>query len=216
MSSSGENIEFSAKYSIDLASMFFEDFARENTRLSIGRDSSLFLLGDTLAPYFKKRDLEAKSKQAIFDLCLDLDLLDYNAGLNDFKKAELISDLLKISNLRFYEYLISANSWHELGENIAHSFYISRGYSQGDAVYIVSLDKPIDNAMRENIDRILWDCPLSIYCQVNDQEFFEDDFLTDFYAWDREAVAEKVKTLHISESAKAWIVEALPEYPDYQ
>jgi len=71
----GENIIFDAKYSLDLATMFYEDFARENTRINIGRDLAMFLLGNVDAPYYSKLDLEAKSKTDLFELCQDYELI---------------------------------------------------------------------------------------------------------------------------------------------
>ncbi len=215
-SSSGENIEFSARYSIDLASMFYDDFQRENTVLRFGRDNALIILGDCEVPFYKKAELLKMSKQAIFDLCADYEIVYWYETPSKYLKANLIRYLLGITIKQFYERLVSDNGWHSIGENIPHSFYISRGYSQGDAVYIVALDDDLNEARREAINRILWDSPVSIYCQVNDQEFFEDDFLADTYEWDREKVAEKVRALPVSDYAKAFIIEALPDYPDYQ
>lgn len=215
-SSTGENIQFTAHYSCDLASIYYDEFTAEALRLDFGRDSALFLLGDCEKPFFTESQLNKKTKNQLFDLCLDYELLGWQVNLKDYKKADYIDDLLDITIRRHYEFLTANFGWHELGNAIPHSFYVSRGYSQGDAVYIVALDDDLTKEKRQHIDRVLWDSPVSIYCTVNDQEFFEDSFLTDEYEWDRDKVADKVKALPISESAKAWIIEALPEYPDYQ
>jgi hypothetical protein len=216
VSSTGENIEFNCFYDSDLAQILYNEFESENTRLNFGRDNSLFLLGDASAPYYSRLDLLALSKQALFNLCLDYELLSYSAGLNDYKKSEYIADLLSISIERHYKFLISGSNWFHIGENIAHDYYISRGYSQGDAVYIVSIDKPIDNSLRRCIDNILWDSPISMYANVNGSEFETDDFLgDDFYKYDTEAISENIARLPISYYAKAWLVKALPSYPSY-
>lgn len=216
VSSSGENIEFFCFYDSDLAQIYYDDFESENTRLNFGRDNSLFLIGDASAPYYKKSHLMALSKQALYDLCMDYELLGYSAGLDDYKKSEYISDLLSISIERHYQRLLANSTWHGLAENIAHDYYISKGYSQGDAVYIVSIDKPIDNGLRRYIDNILWDSPISIYANINGLDFHTDDFMgDDFYKYDVDVIAENIARLPISDYAKAWLVKALPSYPSY-
>ena len=214
-SSTGENIELHCFYDGDLSQIYFNDFESENTRIDFGRDSIMFLIGDADKPYFSELDLKAKSKQAIFDLCLDFNFIDYSVSLNDYKKSEYISDLLKVTHKQYYELITSQFYWHDLKEKIQHDFYISRGYSQGDAVYIVSIDKPIDNAMREYINHILWDSPVYIRAKINDNEYDEDSFLNDLYEWDRYKIIERIKGLSISQYAKEWLINALPEYPAY-
>lgn len=215
VSSSGENIEFFCSYDTSLAQIYYDDFESENTRLNFGRDNTLFLIGDVSAPYYKKSHLMALSKQALYDLCMDYELLGYSAGLDDYKKIEYISDLLNISIERHYQFLISGNNWFHIGENIAHDYYISKGYSQGDAVYIVSINKPIDNSLRRCIDNILWDSPISMYANVNGSEFDTDDFLFYHYVYDTEAISERISRFNISDYAKAWLVKALPSEPSY-
>jgi hypothetical protein len=212
-SSSGENISFHVNYDHDLATIYYDCFESENTRLSFGRDSSLFLIGEAEAPFFNKTELNKFKKEALFNLCLDYEILSYNASLNDYTKADYVSDLLNISIKRHYEYLIANYTWHDIGENISHEYFISRGYSQGDAVYIVKLDGPIDNSFRNYVNNILWDCPISIFANVNGLEIFEDEFLTDIYSYDKDEVTEKIKGFSISEYAKNWLIESLPEYP---
>ena len=214
-SSSGENIEFFCSYDLDLAQILYNEFESENTRLNFGRDNTLFLIGDVSAPYYSRLDLLALSKQALYDLCMDYELLGYSAGLDDYKKSEYISDLLNISIERHYQYLLANSTWHGLSENIAHDYYISKGYSQGDAVYIVSINKPIDNGLRRYIDNILWDSPISMYANVNGSEFDTDDFLFYHYVYDTEAISERISRFNISDYAKAWLVKALPSYPSY-
>jgi hypothetical protein len=212
-SSSGEKISFHVNYDHDLATIYYDCFESENTRLSFGRDFSLFLIGEAEAPFFNKTELNKFKKEALFNLCLDYEILSYNASLNDYTKADYVSDLLNISIKRHYEYLIANYTWHNIGENISHDYFISRGYSQGDAVYIVKLDGPIDSSFRNYVNNILWDCPISIYADIDGLEFSEDQFLTDNYSYDKSEVIEKIKGFSISDYAKNWLIEALPEYP---
>lgn len=216
MSSKGEDINFLCHYDIDLASIYYDDFNRhEATRLDVGRNSAVFLVGDCHRPYYTKAMLRKLSKKAIFDLCEDYDLLGYSCDIDRYKRAEYEADLLGVTIKQHYEYLIAQHGWNSLGEAIPHDWYISRGYSQGDAVFIVSLDKPIDDRMRQNIDHVLWDCPIAIRATIDDKEFYEDDFLNEAYEWDADEVKAKIKALPISDYAKGFLIDSLPDYPCY-
>ena len=214
-SSSGENLELHCFYDTSLAQSFYDEFERDNTRLTFGRDNNLFIIGETEGPYYCKADLLAYTKQALFELCQKYELVDYSVSLNDYNKNDYIDDLLKVTIKRHYEWLVSEYNWHAIGENIQHDFYISRGYSQGDAVYIVSINSPITKEKRQYIDNVLWDSPIYMSATINDTEFFEDDFLNDFYEYDRESIIEKIKGFSISDYAKKWLIANLPEYPAY-
>jgi hypothetical protein len=217
-SSTGENIEFDCRFDTCLAQIYFDDFAKgafeQCTGLNFGRDSTAFLIGDADKPYFKKSALNKMSKQAIFDLCEDYDLLGFSDDVNRFTKAEYISDLLGVTIEQHYKKATEAG-WHGFGERITHDFYISRGYSQGDAVYIISLDEALTPSKKKGYDRILWDCPISIRAQINDLELYEDSFLNDVYEYDLDAIKANIARLPISDYAKGWLVDALPDYPHY-
>lgn len=216
MSSKGENIEFWCHYDANLSAMYYDDFVREEaTRLNFGRDSTVFLVGDCEKPYYTKTQLKKMSKQAIFDLCQDYDLLGFSDDLNRFKRSEYEADLLGVTIKQHYEHLISQNSWHELGLAIPHAWYISRGYSQGDAVYIVLLDEPLTADNMKHFDRLLWDCPISMRVDIDGLEFYEDAFLNDYYEWDADKVKAKIKALPISDYAKGFLIDNLPDYPQY-
>lgn len=215
VSSTGENIEFNCFYDSDLSQIYYDCFESENTRLSFGRDNSLFLLGDASAPYFKKAELNKMKKSALWANFINYEL-GYDSDAYLYTKADIIRELHQITINQHYERLISEYNWHDIGENIAHDYYISRGYSQSDSVYIVSIDNPIDNSLRRYINNILWDSPINIYANINGLEFHTDDFLNDdFYQYDAEAIAEKIRAFNISEYAKAWLIKALPDSPSY-
>lgn len=222
-SSTGENIDFCVFYDTSLAQIYFDEWLKgydgtKITDIRFGRDCNLFLIGESEAPYYSKKELQKMSKKALFELMLDYDLLSYNAELNDFKKSEYIADLLNVTNERHYQRLCAEYNWHGIKENIKHNFYISRGYSQGEAVIIVFLDSENDNDnYRKYINHIFWDCPITIRAEVNGREYYEDDFLSDdFYKWNREDIKARVMAWNdCSDYAKNWIIEHLPEYPDY-
>lgn len=220
MSNTGENIEFNVFYDTDLSQIYFDEWLNgadgnkvEQIDLG-GRDNYLYLIGDSDAPYYKKSQFSTMRKADIFELWLNYEF-GYNVEINDYPTHEYISDLLTVSIKRHYEWIASQYSWHELSDKIPHDSFISRGYSQGDAVYIVSIDQAIDKPMRESIDHILWDCPVYIRAEINGHEFYEDSFLTDIYNYDTDEIKANIKKLDISDYAKQWLCDKLPSDPDY-
>ena len=214
MSDSGENIEFSVFYDNELARIYYDDFEAENTRLDFGRDCSLFLIGDYEKPLYKKSQFSTMKKSAIFELWLNYEF-GYNVSINDYPAHEYISDLLTVTIKRHYEWLISQYNWHEIRDNFLHDYYISRGYSQGDAVYIVSIDKPIDKLMRKYVDNILWDCPITICARINNDDYECENFLSNCYRYDTDDIKARIAELDISAYAKQWLSDNLPDYPAY-
>ena len=219
-SSSGVNIEFNCFYDTSLAQMDYDYWSEyEAKRLDFGRDSAVFLVGDSARSYYTRSQLKKLSKQAIYDLCMDYELLGYSVSLDDYKRSEYEADLLGVTIEQHYRYLIANNSWHGLQTAITHDYYISRGYSQGDAVYIISLDEPITKAMRDYIDHILWDSPITVRVRVEDKiashEFDTEYFLDDPYKWDVDDIKNKIKVLPVCNYAKQYLIENLPTQPDY-
>lgn len=216
LSSTGDNVELYAGYDLSLAQIMYDDFRKyEAIRIPFGRDNAMFLIGDAKKPMFKKSALEKMSKQDICDACIDFGILSALCNIEDYTKAELIEDLLLITIEQYYEIICKQAYWNDLKEKIKHDYFTSHGYSQGDVALIVSIDNPIDKSMREYINRLLWDCPAYIHLIVNDQEFTDEDLLDDIYNYDYENILEKVKSLPISENAKSWIYENLPEHLEY-
>lgn len=216
MSSTGENIQFWCHYDVDLAQIYFKDFfEHEATRLDWGRDCVMYLVGDSTKPQYTRSQLRKLGKEALFELCQFHELLYWDVKASEVTRSELEADLLNVSIEQHYKQLTREYGWHELANHIQHDFYVSRGYSQGEAVYIVSLDESLTNEHRKHFDRLLWDCPVSIRAEIGDKEFYEDSFMNDPYEWDVDEVKEKIKALPISDYAKGFLMDSLPDYPQY-
>jgi hypothetical protein len=214
ISSTGENIEFNCFYDSCLSQMYFDEFVSEAVRVEIGRNFSAFILGDASKPFFKKSALQKMTKGALFDLGAKYDLTCWTSSPKDYEKADLISDLLNVTIEQHYT-LTAKNGWGDFIDSIEHDYHQSNGYSQGDSLIVISLDKTITPSMAKYYDNIFWDAPVYISATVNDREFYTDEFLTDYYEWDRDAVKAKILALPVSDYAKTWLVDALPEYPRY-
>lgn len=219
ISSNGDNIEFSCHYDISLANSYFDEWLKGYTDKTVkqinlgGRDNYLYLIGDSDKPYYTKTELQKMSKKTLFDLMYDYDLLSYSAELNDYKKSEYIEDLLNVTILRHYEYLASIKET----DSGKYPVYATCGYSQGDyAEYCYIGEMP--EGYKDYINHLFWDCPIYIYAQVNEKEFYTDDFMgngSDCYSWDKGLIEDNISKLDISDYAKNWLIENLPDYPSY-
>ena len=131
-----------------------------------------------------------------------------------FTKSDYIDDLLSITIAQYYDNLNRDFQWRSFGDSITHNYFISRGYSQGDAVYIVDVGADYDVcANEESISHILWDCPVSVRLVIAGEDY--DDLVDDIYSYDKNKVIETVKKLDISDYAKTWIAENMPDEPKY-
>jgi len=88
------------------------------------------------------------------------------------------------------------------------------GYCQGDYAHILVQKKAMFDGIKNYLHHLVFDAP--IYARVTIDEV-ETDLIElaglDSYDWDRDKVAAAVELMEISEHAKAWIIENLPEYP---
>lgn len=208
-SSAGENIELHVAFDIELARFYFVDFERDAVRIDFGlRADFLYLLGDSSAPFFTKSKLQRMKRADLLELCEM-----YEVGFfDDATKSDMIDELVNVSIKRHYEYLAADYSWNRIQEHIHHEYYVTRGYSQGDAALIVSISEPIDKSY---IDHIFWDCPIYIRADIDGVSFYEDSFLDDEYEYDKGKIKLKIQTLPISDYAKNWLIDNLPDQPAY-
>lgn len=218
-SSSGENIDFICFYDTDLAQCYFDEFIEgldgtQIARINLNRDDCTYLIGDSEKPYFKKSDLNKMSKQVLFDLWVHYDLAVYNAELNDFKKSELITDLMMVTIENHYRILARDYGWNSFIDNITHNYHITRGYSQGDAAIIIFCDADLYTPdYCEYIDHIFWDVPTTMKATINGANYYEDCFLNDPYEYDIDDIKININKLDISDYAKNWLIDNLPDQP---
>jgi hypothetical protein len=210
-----ENIELNISYNVDLASMYFDEWLNGSTGETVerielgGRDNYFYLIGDSRKPYYKKSALNKMSKAEVFELWRNYDF-GYCVNIEDYKKSEYISDLLGVSILRHYEYLASQGDT----DGGIYPVHATCGYCQGDyAEYCYIGDMP--KWYKKHIDNLFWDCPISGSIIVNDNEFYIEDLLNDCYDWNIDLLKSNINKLSISEYAKQFICDNLPDYPSY-
>lgn len=214
--SSGDNLELNISYDNDVSQIYFNDwlqgaYGTEVNRIDLGgRDNYLYLIGDSDAPYYKKSVLTKMNKTSLWQLFNDYDL-GYG-DITDFKKSELIDELRDLTILKHYKYLASQYSWGSIQNHITHDYFISRGYCQGDAVLIVSIEC-MTTEYKNYINHLFWDDPVYISIIVNDHEYREYDLINDTYDYDKGELKEVICKLDITDYAKSWLCNNLPDYP---
>jgi hypothetical protein len=112
ISSNGENVELNVFYDTDAAQFYFDDFVSgadgETVEFfNFGRDSNLYLIGDSSAPMYKKSQLAKMKKSELIDLVEKYEG-NYCYDFSDSNKSYLVNELLGVTIKRHYEYLTSA------------------------------------------------------------------------------------------------------------
>lgn len=216
-SSSGENISLDVYYDTDLTRIYYEDFingadGNKVYTISDNREILAYLIGDYEKPYYKKAELTKMKKAELFELWLS-----YELGYNDkLTKADYISDLLSTTIAQHYDFIFNENNWNNVSDYFTNPYFISRGYSQGDAVYIIDVDADYDVLTQsESTNHILWDTPIRINLSVNDDDELGYELLDNCYDYEKDKVIENINKLEISDYAKTWINEHLPDQPFY-
>lgn len=212
--SKNDSIGFHVSYDYDLSHIYFKEFENENTRIKFCRDSSLFLIGDVTKPFYTKTQLNKMTKAELIKLDEKFELLCPHT-YDDTNKTELIDELQNVTIKQYYEFVTNTYSWNAISDKFQHNYYITRGYSQGDSIYIVNVDEDFTKNMKEYIDHIFWDTPIYIRIDVNGVEFTDDELLDDVYKYDKDDVMVKVNALPISDYAKQWLENNLPNTPKY-
>ena len=201
------NYTFQVKAFYDNTDSFHFDYFADDNFLIRGNRGLEFILytngADMSAPYFKTSHLQKMNKYSLIELYDNLEL-GYHA--DDMTKKELIGEIMRVSIKEYYTNHVENNDWR----NIEYD-YISRGYSQGNAVKVVFLDKKDNNeAMQGYIDNVLWDSPISanLHITAKTQDGFEKelDFIqysecqNDSYEYDSESFYNWIKNHYQKEA----------------
>lgn len=213
-SSTGENIEFHVFYDNDMAQFYFKDFLEgaDGTPVEyIHKD--VYLMGDSSKPYYKKSQLNKMTKADLIELDQGYELLcpyEYDTTT----KQELVTAIYEVTIKHHYEYLCKM---HELRDFFTHDYHVSRGYSQGDVVYIISIDG-FYAGQKSHLDNIFWDMPIYMQIYVNNEPIIDDSFAIfgDEYSYDKDNLINWVNNQPdstISAIGKQWLADNLPSEP---
>lgn len=127
-----------ANYSNDLSSIYYNDFMAEWKNKMIKNDHYIVLFASEdikNASHYKVSHLKKMTKQALYDLCEQYDILNYHysdCNYEDNKKDDLIDEIMRyIDNEKHYEHHYNESNYNDLD----YDFRVV-GYHQGDAIKI--------------------------------------------------------------------------------
>ena len=89
------------------------------------------------------------------------------------------------------------------------------GYSQGDYALVLYDPSTWSADPAPTFCRLFYDSPVFARLDIDGMCYYLDEGLSDNYDYDRDELTEYINQLDIPESAKAWAIDALPEYADW-
>lgn len=226
------NFTHSFFYDHDLAQMWLDDFnSHEDDKQVVyfGSDNDYVVIfaNEKImnASYYKVSHLRKMTKQQLFDLCEQYEILSYYYSewyFEDNTKQTLIDELMKYcTNKFYYEYHFNQVSWRNL-----ESDFIIRGNCQGDAKAI-KLVSDKQNKFEYNIDRdhlenIYFNTPIHATVDIyNGDELIDkicfSEFVNDVYTIDEDnllnVIDENFKDHQYYSALKFYVENNFPQYP---
>jgi hypothetical protein len=216
----GQETRITVAYDYDAARLNYEQMIGGEWGLDVitfgdrEADRMIFCTNKKL-PYFKEYKLKRMKKAELMKLACETDLHCYDTDADLFTKQELIEDLMGVTVEDFYRAEYAEKYWHNL-----ESDFISRGYSQGDAVAV----KLHGDALKKEpwitqtkINQTLWDFTFSAVATVNDVDYFIDEYVKDLYDYDAAEIESILKTLAIdngwNEHVLKFLIDNIPACP---
>lgn len=209
-SSTGTNITFGISYDTNMSQIYYNDFVSGESGFSVerfGSDMDYMLVGTDLdLPYWKPSQLKRMRKQELYDKFIWLELGYHDIDV--YKKDDLIFELQDISIRQYYKKYYDETRWHDL-----ECDFVSRGYSQGDAVKI-NLVQDVDLNC-DFFDNLLWNSPISISLTVNDDDISQYEYMDDEYNFDEDKFYQKlsdyVKNEKYHDELLSFVKESMPK-----
>lgn len=207
-------VEIKIAYDNYLSQLYFKDFINGMDGTSVqtfhGRNGVEYVViyeNEELRKdsYFKKSHLNKMRKGELLELGEDYDLYHLN---NAYTKADIIEELLLISNDRGYEV-----HFHNTNFNDLDCDFHAHGYSQGECIAVKKVGKAYYE--REDIENLFYKSPISgsielIELHSEQVEFTNDcvckplislpinELIEDLYEYDREEIIANFKELELS------------------
>ena len=174
---------------------------------------------EAMKSYFNIQDLKTKAKYF------------YDISFSRCTKDQLI----EIADSLCYD---SKEQDDFLTANFEPLYYVleSRGYSQGDYAEVIltkeyiayitkECGKALDQllpALKDEIDHLLWDCPVYARLIINEtDEVYLDELLKDPYSYDKDDLLSQFKRVYSGkldqfDEVYQYLSENLPDNPDYR
>lgn len=203
-SSTGLNIEVSARYDSDLSRIIYEEnyrtcYSKTNRGVDLcirvydfAADNQLSTVADV--GYFKNVGSHGPmTKETMVEILNEY--REYCYDVESFTAQEL-KDELKCIDIRYVPDLLHYyGSYYHLNDDVV--LYVSRGYCQGDIANVLCAGDTKE--CREQINHELWDCPVSATIIICGCEYNYYDFGCDQYNWEKEKFIDKVVEAHTND-----------------
>jgi len=233
MSSDGVNIEFEVKYDSCLSVMDFNDNFNCIVAESYGTTSlyqyisCMFYEAVTMSD-LTSIDRKKTLKKHLLDYALSEDWNSWSkTEIRKMKKDEL-ADLIETSMdetcLSIDEYKEFANEYNLTLVVDDFTFFMSRGYSQGDFAEWCIRDSELadfksrEDELKAHVDNLFWDNRVSYLLTVNGEDYYIDEYVKNLHEYDRDEVYKICESkLFCDHKDKEYILkfiaENTPEYP---
>jgi hypothetical protein len=212
-STTGISIEFNGFMDGDLARMYFD----ENIK-SIKAFGYPFYLVENDEKPFKELTYKEFWQESTLLEPYGYSYREYVSIMHDYGHSK--HDKLEWSDI-FYiirDSMVDIKKrWYDRDEifegflSDGYKFYVTRGYSQGDAEWVIIPD----GYSTEYVDNLFWDSPVYARLTIDEEEVYIDEYLDDLYSWDKDKVIEGLKRDEYSEVVIEWCEENLPDSLDY-
>lgn len=103
---------------------------------------------------------------------------------------------------------------YDIEHTLKFERYVSRGYSQGDAIEVFINKINIYDGMKKDIDHMLWDAPIVASAVINGEDYY-CEFKDGEYAWDRDEFIQNITEQCGIPEVKQILEDLTPEYPEY-
>lgn len=207
--------DINANYSNDLSSIYYNDFVAEwkNKMIRFGDHYMVLFASEDIknAPHYKVSHLKKMSKQALYDLCEQYDILNYHYSDCDYDantKQNLVDEIMRyVDNEKHYEHHYNESRFGDLDYDLNVV-----GYCQGDVVKVklVGSEKEFLKhsylPTSDYLTNIFYDSPIQGYITVlcngedltnldcNSQiNFYEVTGFNEYDYWDKQDFINKVK-----------------------
>ena len=215
--------EHNISYDADLASIYYNDFIKGHTGINVQSFGSrqtdyLVIYGDDVKmtdDYYDINYLESLSNDELIELLDSLQFYNYD----EEDREDLIYQLQQFDNEDYYSRHFESVNWY----NLDSDFNIT-GYSQGDNIKVKMLGNASEYYNENGLTHLFYDSPISGSVNVYSngeliEEFFADEYLEDYYNWDKVQFINNVSNATLDKGYHAllnqWLLDNLKSELEY-